>query len=121
MNFSLPTSEIFVPDGTTPDVSLGRTTHLAIAAHQDDIEIMAFHGISQCFMGAGRHFTGVTVTNGAGSPRNGNYVSYSDEQMQAVRRVEQKKAAMVGGYSAQVFLDHPSGDVKNGNNRSGGK
>jgi len=50
-----------------------------------------------------RHFTGVTVTNGAGSARDGIYARYTDEDMQKVRRVEQKKAAVVGDSAAHVF------------------
>jgi len=34
-------AEIFVPDGSSIDQALRRTTHVAIAAHPDDIEIMA--------------------------------------------------------------------------------
>jgi len=44
---------------------------------QDDIEIMAYHGILECFGRAGRHFTSVTITNGAGSPRTGLYEDYT--------------------------------------------
>jgi LmbE family N-acetylglucosaminyl deacetylase len=117
MKFSKPTSETYVPDGTTVDAALARTTHLCIAAHQDDIEIMALHGILECFGRDDRHFTGVTVTNGSGSPRDGIYARYTDDEMQRVRRVEQKKAAVVGEYSAQVFLDYPSGELKDGKNR----
>ena len=40
MNFHLATSETFIPDGLSVDEALARTTHLCIAAHQDDIEIM---------------------------------------------------------------------------------
>ena len=32
--------------------ALRRTTHMCICAHQDDIEIMAYHGVAECF---GRH------------------------------------------------------------------
>jgi len=105
-------SEIYVPDGTAADAALARTTHLAVAAHPDDIEIMAYHGILECFGRNDKHFTGVTVTNGAGSPRNGLYADYTDDRMQVVRRLEQKKAAYVGEFSAHVFLDYASGEVK---------
>ena len=54
----------------------------------------------------------VIVTNGAGSPRDGLYASYTDQQMQEVRRLEQKKAAYVGEYSAVAFLNHPSSAIK---------
>ena len=111
-------AEIYVPDGSPVDVALSRTTHLAVSAHQDDIEIMAYHGILECFGRPDRGFTGVTVTNGSGSPRDGLYGNYTDEEMQVVRRKEQKKAAFIGEYAAHVFLDYSSGAVKDpGNTR----
>ncbi len=105
-------AEIYVADGSPVDAALARTTHLGVAAHQDDLEIMAYHGILECFGKPDKGFSGVTVTNGAGSPRDGLYARYSDEEMQVVRRKEQKKAAYVGEYSAHVFLDYSSGAVK---------
>ncbi len=93
--------------------ALARTTHLAIAAHQDDIEIMAYHGIAECFGQSDRWFSGVVVTNGAGSPRNGIYGAYTDDEMQQVRLIEQRKAAFVGEYGCQVQLGFTSAQVKN--------
>jgi len=116
MDFYKKTAEVYVPDGRAREAALARTTHLAIGAHPDDIEIMATHGILECFGKSDKHFTGVTVTNGAGSPRDDLYAKYTDEEMQQVRRAEQKKAALVGEYSAQVFLDYTSGEVKDGKN-----
>ena len=116
MKFHNPGAEIYVPDGAPTEQALARSTHMAIGAHQDDLEIMAYHGILDCFGKQDKHFTGVTVTNGAGSPRDDLYTSYSDEDMQKVRRVEQRKAAYVGEYGAQVFLDYTSGAVKDKNN-----
>ena len=118
MNFYKSNSEIYVPDGSTAEAALMRSTHMAIGAHPDDNEIMAFHGVLACFGHDDRHFTGVTVTNGAGSARDGFYAGYSNEEMQKVRRVEQKKAAVVGEYSAQVFLYYSSEEVKDIGNRS---
>ena len=66
-------AEIYVADGSPVDAALARTTHLGVAAHQDDLEIMAYHGILECFGKPGKGFAGVTVTNGAGSPRDGLY------------------------------------------------
>ncbi|MEN8173883.1 MAG: PIG-L family deacetylase, partial [Chloroflexota bacterium] len=63
-------------------------------------------------------FTGVVVTDGRGSPRNGLYEKYSDEEMRLVRFKEQRKAAIIGEFSAQVMLDHPSKSVKNGHDSS---
>jgi LmbE family N-acetylglucosaminyl deacetylase len=112
-------AEVYVPDGSSPDVALSRTTHLGVSAHQDDIEIMAYHGILECFGRPDKSFTGVTVTNGSGSPRDGLYASYTDQEMQLVRRKEQKKAAFVGEYSAHIFLDYSSGTVKDPTNTHG--
>ena len=41
MKFHLDTAEIYIPDGMPAEQALARTTHLCLAAHQDDIEIMA--------------------------------------------------------------------------------
>jgi len=112
MNFHEKGAELFVPDGTEERAALARTTHMGIGAHQDDLEIMAYHGILQCFGRSDRWFCGVTVTNGSGSPRDDLYADYTDEQMRDVRRAEQKKAAYVGEYGAQILLDHPSASVK---------
>jgi LmbE family N-acetylglucosaminyl deacetylase len=112
MQFHNPLSEIYVPDEAPVEEALSRSTHLGIGTHQDDIEIMAYHGILECFGKASRHFTGVTVTNGAGSPRDDLYKDYTDEGMQNVRRWEQKKAAFVGEYAAHIFLDYTSAEAK---------
>jgi LmbE family N-acetylglucosaminyl deacetylase len=109
-------AEVYVPDGSPAHVALSRTTHLCVAAHQDDIEIMAYHGILECFGRPDRGFAGVTLTSGAGSPRDGLYARYTDEEMQVVRRKEQKKAAFIGEYSAHVFLDYSSSAAKDPTN-----
>jgi len=113
MKLSQASAQIFVPDQSPLGVALPRTTHLGIGAHHDDLEIMAAHGILECFGNTERWFTGVVVTDGAGSARDFGYREYTDEQMKAVRRAEQKKAAYVGEYGAQFLLDHPSSAVKN--------
>ncbi len=105
---------VFVPDGTPQEEALARTTHLAIGAHQDDLEIMAADGILQCFQREDKWFSGVVMTNGAGSPRAALYAHYTDEQMQQVRIKEQKKAAVVGEYAAQILLGYPSAAIKDG-------
>jgi LmbE family N-acetylglucosaminyl deacetylase len=118
MKLHLDTAEVFVPDGVSVEGALARTTHVAIGAHQDDLEIMACDGILQCFRQDDRWFCGVVVTNGSGSPRDGLYKDYTDEEMQVVRREEQRKAAVVGEYGAQVLLDYPSSVVKDGSNEA---
>jgi LmbE family N-acetylglucosaminyl deacetylase len=112
MRFHNPGADFFVPDDAAPAEALARTTHLCIAAHQDDIEIMAYHGIAECFGRKDRWFTGVVVTNGAGSPRAGIYADYSDKEMQQVRLIEQRKAAYVGEYACQIQLGFTSSQVK---------
>ena len=112
MKFQLPSAEIFIPDGLEIEQALSRTTHMCIAAHQDDIEIMAAGPILDCFQQKDRWFTGVVVTDGRGSPRDDLYEDYTDEEMRIVRFKEQKKAALVGEYAAQILLDHPSKIIK---------
>jgi LmbE family N-acetylglucosaminyl deacetylase len=112
MKFHQPTSEVYVWNGLPAEDALKQTTHMGICAHQDDLEILAIHGILECFHKPGRGFTGIVVTDGAGSARDFDYASYTDDEMKSVRRVEQKKAAFVGEFSAQLLLDHPSELVK---------
>ena len=107
---------IYIPDGEQKDKAISRTTHLAISAHQDDIEFMAYAPIAECFGKADKWFSGVVVTDGAGSPRSGLYADYTDEEMKKVRIVEQKKAAAVGEYSFQMLLGYSSKEVKDPKN-----
>ena len=118
MDFHLASAEVLVPDGLPVEQALARTTHLAIAAHQDDLEIMAFDAIEHCFRREERWFCGVVATDGRGSPRDGLYRHITDDEMWAVRRAEQKKAAVVGEYGALVLLDYPSAAVKDACNRA---
>ncbi|MBI5952807.1 MAG: PIG-L family deacetylase [Chloroflexi bacterium] len=112
MKFHLDTAEIYVPDELPVEQALARTTHLCFSAHQDDIEIMAAQPIVECFQQKDKWFTGVVVTDGRGSPRNGLYEKYSDDEMRLVRFKEQRKAAIVGEFAAQVMLDFPSKVIK---------
>ncbi len=116
MKLTESSAEIWVPDGVDEGAALKRTTHMAIAAHQDDVEIMALEGILAGFGSSEKWFTAVIVTNGAGSPRDGIYGKYTDDEMQTVRRLEQKKAAFVGEYAAVALLNHPSSNVKSPSN-----
>ena len=116
MKLSQPSAEIFVPDQMAVEAALPRTTHLGIGAHHDDLELMAAHGILECFAQPMRWFTGVVVSDGAGSARDFEYKDFSDQQMMAVRRAEQKKAAYIGEYGAQFLLGHPSAAVKDPKN-----
>jgi LmbE family N-acetylglucosaminyl deacetylase len=115
--FKLDTAQLFVPDGLPVEEALARTTHMAVGAHQDDLEIMGGDGILACFQQQDKWFTGVVVTNGSGSPRDDVYKDYTDDDMRGVRVKEQKKAAVIGEYAAQVLLDYPSSAVKDGSNQ----
>lgn len=95
---------------------LAKTTDLCFSAHQDDIEIMAYGPISKCYRDKDNWFTGVVITDGAGSPRSGIYADYSNDDMKAVRIVEQTNAAVVGEYAGVICLGYPSSVVK-GNDR----
>jgi LmbE family N-acetylglucosaminyl deacetylase len=112
MKFSSPAADAYVPDKRPLASALARTTHLCIAAHQDDIEIMAHHGIAECHGRKDRWFTGVVVTDGGGSPRAGRFADFTNEQMKVVRRDEQRRAARLGKYAAALQLAHPSSVVK---------
>jgi LmbE family N-acetylglucosaminyl deacetylase len=112
MRLHLASAEVFVPDSLPVDAALARTSHLCVSAHQDDIEIMAAAPILECFQQPDRWFTGVVVTDGRGSPRDGLYAHYTDDAMRTVRWKEQRKAAIVGEYGALVMLDYPSKVVK---------
>lgn len=110
---SLPsTADVFVPDDAPVPDALARTTDLGVGAHPDDLEFLMLVPIASCRADAARSFTGVTCTDGAGSARSGAFASFTDEQMVAVRRDEQRAAAEVGGYGAAIQLGHPSASVR---------
>lgn len=108
---------LFVPDGLDAKKAWARTTHLCIAAHQDDVELMAYAGIAECFGREDKWFGAVVTADGAGSPRNGLYADFTDEDMKRIRVREQNKAAYVGEYSAMAQLGYTSAQIKDGANR----
>lgn len=110
--FSRSEADVFTPDGGEAGEALARVTHLCVAAHQDDIEIMAHAGICDCLDCPGLAFGGVVVTDGGGSSRIGPYAAFTDQQMREIRREEQRQAARLGRYAIQIQLAHPSADVK---------
>lgn len=110
MNLNNPRAVVFFPG----EESFEGITDLCIAAHQDDVEIMAYAPISACY-GKGS-FCAVIVADGAGSPRTGEFAGYTDEEMKAVRVKEQETAARLGGYRAVVQLGYPSSKVKDAAN-----
>ena len=107
-----PQAEIFFPSGVTNLTNLSKTTHLAVGAHQDDIEIFAVHGILEAYSHPDKYFTGVTVTDGRGAPRSGSYANISDDELWEIRCSEQKTAAEIGNYHAQILLNYSSHTIK---------
>ena len=116
MEFCNGMARLYIPDGEGEDRALPRTTDLCFGAHQDDLEIMAYGPIVQCYGHPSRWFTGVVVTDGGGSPRTGIYANYTDGDMKAIRAKEQNTAARIGKYAAQFQLAYPSSAVKAANN-----
>jgi len=118
MNLHNKTAEVYIPDDFSINNALERTTHLAIAAHPDDIEIIAAGPIIECFKVPDLWFTGIVVTSGRNSPRSGKFQDFSDDEMRLVRIQEQKIAAQIGQYGALVLLDYESESVKDSNQQS---
>lgn len=112
MTLNKKSALVFIPDQVEETLAIKRTTHMSIAAHQDDIEIMAYDGIIRCFQNPKQWFFGVVVTNGSGSARDNIYKDYTDEQMIEVRKTEQKKAAYLGEFGALAMLDYKSSEIK---------
>lgn len=104
--------DLFIPDQVSAAEAQARTSHLAIGAHQDDLEFMAFHGISTCYDQDGAWFGGITCTDGGGSARAGAFADKTDDEMKAIRSEEQRKAAELGQYSFVAQLGFPSSMVK---------
>jgi LmbE family N-acetylglucosaminyl deacetylase len=111
-------TEFFVYDGKDVAEAMKRTTHMAVSAHFDDIEFMAYPPIEECFGQKDKGFGAVVLTDGAGSPRSGIYAGYTDGQMKEVRIKEQKKAAFIGEYSFLAALNFTSAEVKDAKNKA---
>ena len=107
-----PLARLVPPDGKTGPDALSRTTHLGIGAHQDDLEFMAFHGILACYDRTDRWFGGVTITDGRGSSRAGQFKEWTDDQIAAERIREQDAAAVIGQYSFMAQLGFGSAAVR---------
>ena len=87
------------------------STHLGIGAHADDLEIMAYHGIAECYESDECIFSGITVTDGVGSPQS-EVEKLDREQLRAVRQSEQIAAAELGKYGFIAQLNYTSSEVK---------
>lgn len=105
-------SEIFIPDGAELDVALQRSTMMVVAAHQDDIEQLAMHGIVKGLEEGGYRLFGVVASDGAGDRHTGSYTDLSYAELMEVRDREQRRAAVVGRYSAVAMLNHTSPEIK---------
>lgn len=103
MKLKNPEANLYIPDGKDEDAALLRTTHMGIGAHPDDLEILAIHGIGQCYNSKSKWFTGVTVTEGGGKERI--------EKLAETRKKEQIAAAKMGKYGAQVQLYYSGPDI----------
>jgi len=93
-----------LPASPNAPETLGKTTHLGIGAHADDLEFMALDGILACYRQPGRWFSGITVTDGAGSARSGAFANHTNEEMVLVRKEEQRNAAKLGEYLGMIQL-----------------
>lgn len=92
LKLTRPGAEVFVPDGTSWKAACAQVTHLVVAAHADDVEIMAWHALLHA-----ERLATVIVTDGRDS---------------TTRLKEQKRAASLGHYAAVIWLDHASPDVR---------
>jgi hypothetical protein len=91
LKLSRPAAEVFIPDGASWEAASARVTHLVVAAHADDVELMAWHAILHA-----ETLAAVIVTDGRGSN---------------TRPLEQKRAAS-NDNAVMIWLDHASADVK---------
>lgn len=102
-------SDLYIPDDVCAAEAQARCSHLGIGAHADDLEFMAYHGISACYQQPCHWFGGVICTAG-NRPLPGNEQAASEY---AQRRVaEQRRAAEIGGYSFVHQLGLSSHSVK---------
>ena len=73
---------------------------------------MAYGPIAKCYRDSNNWFTGVVITDGAGSPRSGIYENYTNDEMKVIRIEEQRNAGVIGEYAATILLGYPSSVVK---------
>ncbi|MDR3186019.1 MAG: PIG-L family deacetylase [Christensenellaceae bacterium] len=85
---------------------------LVISAHQDDIEIMCPQGIIKCINRLDLGLVSVVVTDGAGSPRSGEFENCTDSEMMEIRWEEQREASRIGDYTDLIMLKHTSATLK---------
>jgi LmbE family N-acetylglucosaminyl deacetylase len=106
-------TQLWFPDKDNFDKLSENTTHMAIGAHCDDLEIIGLDGIVRHFENKKNNFYGVVVSNSQGKPYHPKYRNLSPEQIQKIREREQIKAAGIGQYTGLAFLNYPSNRIKN--------
>lgn len=92
--------------------ALAHTTHMAVGAHPDDVEILGFHGIETAYSTPNKSFVAVVSTSGGGSVRSGKFAHFTNAQMAKARQEEQCKAAKLGKYGAAVLMGFESNHLK---------
>jgi len=105
--------EIYTPSAH----HVGSKKILAISAHQDDIELMAYGGIYKTITNPNYSFTAVVCSDGRNSPRLGEFAEYTDEMMMACRRQEQISAADIGRYERLYLLNYTSEQCRQMDNK----
>jgi LmbE family N-acetylglucosaminyl deacetylase len=107
MRLQSPHADLFIPSGDSLEAAQSRTKVLGVAAHPDDLELMALPAILAGHADPAQGFAGLVVCDGA-MPGAG-----PDEGV-ALRRMEQRAAATVGRYSVMVQLGQASQAVQTG-------
>lgn len=107
-------AEIWIPDGREPAEAWRGVTHLAVGAHPDDVEFMAFHGIQLCYDRPAPGFAAIICTDGARSPRAGDYTDCLPAELVRRRAQEQRRAARLGRFAALARLSCSSPEARRG-------
>ena len=105
--------QVYLPQNRNPN----KVKYLCICAHQDDCEIMALDGILNGYYSKKYSFALVVTSDGAGSPRTGEFKDYTDEMMKEVRIKEQKEASEIGRYNSLYLLNYTSSEIKDKTNK----
>jgi LmbE family N-acetylglucosaminyl deacetylase len=104
--------DFYIPDGVIVAEAQARTSHLGIGAHPDDLEFMAYHGISACYQEPMHWFSAITCTDGGGSVRSLAQAQISPLEFKNLRANEQRRAAKIGQYSFVQQLGYSSQQIK---------